>query len=262
MKNPPLAFLGDMLTGFCPPQYFSLKSVDGQLKPVKVEPQRKNYNKPKMKTLHLATAVLATIADFRKSQRDFSAYDVTQALRDQVRNGTLDIADARKDYIGQAYVPVIVHNQIRAIVAEFSDLEYLQDYTPTTFTDQSRNLSYRLYKYGPVSQTPTVPVPAAQAAQFSVTGVLPSAVPTPTSTVTAKRSIKATAGLKKPDGAMWQKVSAYINARNAAGNVATLKQVQSRLKGYAITCSDLNGQLRNRGYQVVSARNVSQATVS
>ena len=61
---------------------------------------------------------------------------------------------------------------------------------------------------------------------------------------------------------MWSKAETYVRNKRATGDSPTLKQIQSRLKGFSVTCADLKKHFDGRhGYSVVVLPELSKSYV-
>lgn len=209
---------------------------------------------PTMKQLHLVTAVLARVSHFHALGLDFSAYDITTSLREKVKDGEYDITDVAKDTFAGAYVSVVDHSAVRDVLKELFTLDLIPNYTSTNHFNANANrgagASYVLYQF---SKNPN---PTASNVLSGATSV-----PTTPATTTVPVAQTVSATLRLPDDTMWQKAKDYLANKRAFGIPATLKQVQSRLKGYSVTCEELRFGLVNRSYSLAYAPNLSESTV-
>lgn len=213
-----------------------------------IEKKLTEINQKPMKSLHLVTAVLASIAGFHSRKANFSAYDITRDLREKANNGEVDILDVARLNGGSANVG---HDSVRSIVQEVFSEKLIPDYDGAPYYDAQHQVSYHLYTYqgaqpAPVPSAVPVPVPAVNVAP---------AAPLYSTTVQS--------ALKQPDTDMWVKVMDYIKAKRRAGTEPSMKDIQSRLKGYKVTCQEIKNWLVSRGYTVFNLTgHVSQNTVS
>lgn len=187
-----------------------------------------------MKQLPLAAAVAVTVQAFTTAQKEFSAHDVTRELRTLVNSGELGIIDlSRVDVDGIPNTYRIDHNTVRGYVrASFGSV-------PNYERDNSRG--YALYR------------PKTAGSSYSATPVATPAPTTYTSQVSAPPFSTA----------ITSKVISYVNNKLADGICPTLKQIQSRLKGYSITCKEIADILPTALYKVAVNSDVfSRSTVS
>jgi len=212
--------------------------------------------KPVMKTLHLVTAVMAVIGQFHKTQATFSAHDVTRTLRENLAAGQFDLADVPdRAYFGNAYLPVVKHDSVREIVKEVFDQQLVPDYTGENFSNPGTNTSYVRYVYGNASTV---------AQSNPVASATPTQANNPTNTFipAAPVGAKVAAPLKNMDQTAWEKAEAYVRNQVGIGFSPSLKAVQSRLKGYSVTCKQLAAYFgASRDFAVNPEQNVSESTV-
>lgn len=223
-----------------------------------------NTTQTQMKTYLLATAILAQIAQFHASKANFSAHEVTQGVRAKLADGDWDISDLPKDTIGGNYVAIVPHDKVRDFVTQLMELELIPDYKGENYFNPVRGVSYILYKHANAAPTITIPTPAATAPSTNfITGFLPSAaLPIPVGRVSLAPAAPIGTNLKSPDSDMWDKVVTYVSNQRSLARTPTLKQVQSRLKGYAVSCSELEQFFIQRNYRLLRpSRNLSQAQV-
>ena len=207
-----------------------------------------------MKPLHLVTAILARIAHFHALKTDFSAYDITTSLREKVATGEYDIVDVRKDYFGGALLAVVKHDAVRDIVNELFGLDMIPNYSATNHFNSLRGVSYVVYRHG---QNATIQRPTA-----SVPTPAPVASPAPTAQFTNSAAQPQTVAASQPNTDMWAKAVSYVQNKKLLGQSPTLKQVQSRLKGYSVTCNEIYNFLKQKGYSFVRpTQNISEAEV-
>ncbi len=188
--------------------------------------------------VHLATAVLLCIEDFNLKQSSFSAHDITRAVRDAVLDDEFDLVDIKEttEVDGQT-VPLVEHNSVRDIVREFFKYRFIPNY------EREFGGQFTTYRYqAPDSTQKALPAPIS---------VNPVAAPT-----------KAANALKQPDAAMWNKAAFYMENVFDKGAYPTLKQVQSRLKGYEVTCLQIKDWAEKEGYLVSVASPFHSRTIS
>ncbi len=234
-----------------------------------------------MKALHLSIGVLARINHFHALQADFSAHDITVSLRDKVADGSYDIVDVYDTIsIRGQNVKQIKHDDVKAIVRELFDLDLIPDYVPQN--DPAGFIRYTYASATPVvaATTPVVPaVPVApqsnviadvlkrlqDAAAARTAGAVSLARASATQGQTAVNALTAATSataLAPTSSDMWNKAETYVRNKRAVGYSPTLKQIQSRLKGYSVTCADLKNYFEGkRGYSVVKHADLSKSYV-
>lgn len=273
----PSLFATGILPGPCTlsfgPTYFG-QSVASALKAVKAEEQIANAidkikHRPTMTILHLVTAVLARISSFHKNKADFSAYDITTDLRKKVAEYAYDIVDVRKDHFGGAFLSVIKHDAVRDIIEELFSLKLIPDYVVTPHYNSQKDVSYKLYVFtsddapaAPVASAPA-PLPATVATDpandaAGLTQVVAAVAPV----LAPAAPLSPAPALASPDSAMWAKVDHYVATKRSLLEYPTIKQIQSRLKGFAVTCQQIFDYLKQRNVTIIDLTgNVSQAEV-
>lgn len=181
-----------------------------------------------MKQLLFTSAVAAVVAAFTSAQNSFSAHDVTRELRRQANTGEVDLLDLTRENVdGVPNTFRIEHNKVREEVA--AQLGALRG---TYERDFSRG--YTLYR------------PKANAY-----ATLATSVPTaPVNLANAPLTTFGVGSTATPDPDRSKKVSIYLIRKHGAGDNPSLKQIQSRLKGDYVTCSELADLVKTLGYQV------------
>ncbi len=229
---------------------------------------------PKPKSLHLVTAVIDRIAHFNALKVNFSAYDITRAVREKLEDGQYELVDVLdKGYFNGKTLPIVEHSTVRSVVKELFDLKLIPNFTPTNHFDSQVQNSYVLYKYekdvpGPnfnlqnaINQADVAAkLPAVDAKFTASTANLQAAIdrsavgpmvaltgltnplPKPVTVATKFKS------LKTPTTAMWDKVVDYADTYGA--NCPSIKKLQSRLKGWKVTCKELANFLDSKGFVV------------
>ncbi len=158
-----------------------------------------------MNTISLNTAVLVAIQSLVASQKSFSAHDVTKKIRELSNSGQFSIANADTQELDGVEYEVIEHSDVRSIVEELWVSGVCE------YSGLARKFNGQFYEYF-LEDKPRVSVTAgvAQPSPVSPAGYSP----------------------KIP---VIQKIEDYIHNRGSA----SLKQVQSRLKGLNLTCQDI-----------------------
>jgi hypothetical protein len=221
-------------SGIAPKALSLEKEIDNALKPFNIEPMKQN--------LHLVTAILARIAHFHALKLNFSGHDITKSLREKVAAGEYALRDVTEtDTFDNQVLPVIDHSKVRDVVKELFELDLVPNYKPKNHYDSATGRSYVLYEYDKPPAPVTAPASAAQ--NFVALQNVAVANQTPITTATQK------APLKQPDAAMWKKFEDYLDAQFNAGKRPTMKSAQSRLKGYKITCVELQNKA-NQNWQL------------
>ncbi len=198
-----------------------MKPLDKLLQPYNIEPMNKE--------LHLAVAVVNRINHIHSLKVNFSAYDVTTSLREAVKDGVITLKDEGLDYeiFDGVNAPVIRHTEVRDIVKELFAENLIPDYV--SGYGKQNGQSYVEYKY----TGPAVLASVATAPLSTVNSLIQNVG---NAAVQAGNSIQAlNHSLKSIDSEMWRKARYYVDGKNGA----TAKQIQSRLKGYNVTCREI-----------------------
>jgi hypothetical protein len=170
-----------------------------------------------MKTYLFATAVVAAAQQLQNSGKPFSAYDVTKTLRSSVNSGDIHFSDRTTEDVDGVDTYRVEHNEVKRI---FTDA-----YSAGVFGTLGRtwdNSGNGFWSYRGASGTPVYGSPTPTIAK-----------PLPT----------------QPQTNLEQKIVSYLH-RQGIGSTVTMKRIQSRLKGYPVSCKDLASVLPKLGFKV------------
>lgn len=196
--------------------------------------------------LQFQFAVLSVVTDL--FGKNFSAYDVTLALRGKVNNGEIELVDAQREDVDGVNTYRIERDKVREIVSQL----YTADLLPQYKRDYARagGNTYRVYVYD--ANLPVNPTPVSTP-QVLPTSSVPAQLP-------AKVGPVALTPQNQAD--IEAKILAYVKNQSALNSLPTLKKIQSRLKGIAVTCGELEGIVKRLGLVVTHNNSVqSRSTV-
>lgn len=180
-----------------------------------------------MKTYHnLATAVQCIVDEFGEASKRFSAYDITQELRRRVNEETAEISNIPYEHVDGRYTQKIEHNDVRNEIFKLH-----HDGKLDRFQGGNGNASYMVYEVKAASNPVKVlgVNPLSSSPVKALNQVANAVRPTPTD----------------------NDVMDYINRKHKAGENPTLKQVQSRFKGYQISTQDISDIAKKNGVAAV-----------
>jgi hypothetical protein len=160
-----------------------------------------------MKTISLTTAVLLTLKSFASDT--FSIFNITRAIREDVNDGEYEISGSGR---------TVSHDEVKSIF-----IELLDDVIGDQYDVSDSGRGYREFRKTQ-ALTPIANLPVA-----IQTPSLPATLPNPTP---IKLSTEAQGIIGK-----------YLGNNGPA----TMKQIQSRLKGHPYTCKDLAEYLDSIG---------------
>lgn len=209
------------------------------------------------KTLTFDVAVLNRIANFHKQKKNFSAYDITRTLRQAVNDGEIQISDSslqlQNGNSGNQFLN-IPHGRVKEVVHQLFSESLIPDFVPQD------NGVFINYTYND-PQTAVDPNPTRLinivGATITNDGILPPDI----KKFDTIRNFDANliAKGKTPDKEMWEKVSEYLYSFSYA---RTAKEIQSRLKGYSVTCKEIFEWASNQKDLIVLPHdNVSQTEI-
>jgi len=190
-----------------------------------------------MKTIKLNTAIIAQIKAFVDSGKDYSAYDVTKAIRNDCNSGVLAISDLQQEDVDGISSYKIVHSDVQAYVKELEQNNLLFG-CQKTYGVSHHGVSYVIYNPAPV--VPTFQVAASTSTSTASTAAI--AIP-----IKIKQS-----KTNKINAALSSKIENYVVNKGLKGSKATLKGIQSRLKQKGITVEDIYNFVVDDGYYVSS----------
>lgn len=230
-----------LIKGYPPNQVFGMTSdllrlLNGDLTAPQTIP-KVNHN---MKNLLFITAILLAIEELRQTKpQGFSTWEVTNRLREQVKNGEICFTDRQTEQveIDGAYVDTfrVDRDEVRSI---FNDL-FANGVLKGLDKTYNRGGGYLLY----VNRPPQA-APQGTATQPPVSGV--TVTPTSISVVTA--AVKSQGPFPTINNPLTQdRIIAYVH-NSPSGLPRTMKQIQSRLKGHLATCEEIHKFLTSKGY--------------
>jgi hypothetical protein len=183
-----------------------------------------------MTQLTFAVGVLKIIDGFRIQQRDFSAFDVTKEFRARVNSGEWELTDSQKELVDGSPTFRIDHEQVRGLILSLYNNGLLTSYEKGYGDYQG--ISFTLYKF-----------------QLPSGGSTQTTASTSTSTssnvlISFKPNVKA----QQPN--LPNLIVGYVSRKNAKGEKATLKSIQSRFKKLHLKISDIKQLVHSAGYFV------------
>jgi hypothetical protein len=188
-----------------------------------------NYNILMCKQVKFVTAVALAIQDIRSSP--FSAFNVTQKLREWVNKGDVAFTDKSPEDVDGVTTYRIEHQEVRSTVHELINNGVVQGLDTR---DTGRFIEY--FESAPIQCVSPTPTPQAP--------TNPRAGHTPLVSVCQPSPLPADADLR-------QKLQDYLKGR--AGQNVTMKEVQSRFKGVSKTCQEWAKLVANIGLPVNSS---------
>lgn len=168
-----------------------------------------------MKSITLTTAVLAAVKNFRDDV--FSIFNITRSIREDVDNGDYEIAGSGR---------TVLHDDVKNAFLELMDNVYGNDYSTR---DSGRG--YREFQRT-AGQTQ------------SQSQAQPAKCPAPGCT---NPNTTSCAAPQCPQASPLDSVKDTITSYLRSNGPRTMKQIQSRLKGFTTTCEDLATYLENLG---------------
>lgn len=162
-----------------------------------------------MKTITLTTAVLAAVKAFRGDI--FSIFNITRSIREDVESGTYELTGSGR---------TVYHDDVKAIFEELMDNVYGSQYQTR---DSGRG--YREFQLIVQGQTAQCPAPGC------------------TNPVTTSCATPSCPQAVQPLDAVRDNITQYLRDNGPR----TMKQIQSRLKGFSTTCEDLATYLSKLG---------------
>lgn len=181
------------------------------------KPASLTQNNPMCMNIHFVTAVALAIEGL-KSSAPFSAFSVTQKLRQQVNGGEIAFTDKTPEDVDGTNTYRVDHEEVRSVVNELYNLKVV--------TGLQRKDNGRWLEYYPVGNPVPAPVP--------VQAVTPTPTPQPTALPV--------------DAALRQKIQDYLVGRK--GQKVTMKEVQSRFKGVTKQCNEFGALIASMGITV------------
>lgn len=180
-----------------------------------------------MNTVKLSTAVLIAI----NSLDSFSAYDVTQEIRRMSNDGEIEISDVMPQIMYRGvWVSDIQHNEVRELVNEY----YQNDiFDATTSTD----FGYVLYTKNTIGD--------------AVASHTHQQAPTTAASLNTSPAQHQT---------ILNKIKEYL--KTTSFDRVTIKQMQSMLKGYSITCEEIQDMMVDGGYMDESDKSDTPSKVT
>ena len=176
-----------------------------------------------MRTLSLTAAVIYTVGDFKKQQANFSAYDATKKIRDEVNAGELVIpnSESGQDANGEP-VQLVSHNDVKSVVTALYENGLMPDYRK----EYNRDGGYYEYIYD------SVKLATPQTVNSNV-------IPVNFSSSTQKLYPANVA----------TKIGSYVRNKFSKGERPSLKSIQSRLRRDAsLTCREIAPIVKTLGY--------------
>ena len=163
-----------------------------------------------MKQITLQTAVLAAVKNFRDDI--FSIFNITRSIREDVANGSYELT---------SYGTSVNHDNVKEAFLELMENVYSNEY-------QVRDSGRGYREFQKIAQTQTV------------TPCVAPGCTNPSTTSCATPQCPQASSFPKD---VTDCITAYL--RN--NGPRTMKQIQSRLKGFSTTCEDLASYLANLG---------------
>jgi len=176
--------------------------------------------------IHFVTAVLKTIGTFYSKRANFSKHDITVAIRNATKNSEFGILDVEYDFFDDNFLPVIRHDDVKEVVKELFTENFIPNYKETFFD----GLPYVIYEYQNADDNSNSVTSAALVDSASVQGY--------------DSPVQAIQDFKTEE--MWEKAETYVKNMKAV----TSKMIQSRLKGYPVTCQQIVNYFTTNGYEV------------
>jgi hypothetical protein len=197
--------------------------------------KNKNMNTPTtIPQLSLKDAVVNAVNSLKVNKGNFSAHDVTVAVRESVNAGEIALPGLETAQPNRSSIKYWVnHSDVRAIIDDL-----LNDGTLATLglTNVNYDGGFRVFEF-------STPVPSADDHDGAPTPDTTAAAPT----VPAPAVSVAAA----PVSPIVSLLSARIDAYMSKVGSATLKQIQSALKVNGVTCKDLADIVTNLGYTLM-----------
>ena len=194
-----------------------------------------------MKTINLVTAVLLAIREKCNASLSFSSYEITQRVREQAKNSEVALRDRATLALGGYDIP---HFEVSELVRELFDNNLL----PVT-----RNSGAGYYIYTPDNSVVQAS-PAPVVIPTSAPTLTPASTTTTNSGDTTQTSVSAVINPQAdPNTDSEDKtdlILGYIGRKLEKGQYPSLKNVQSRLKGYSISTEEIQKLCLEKGYQV------------
>lgn len=186
-----------------------------------------------MKKVTLTVAVTEVLKRFIASHRTFSAFEVTQDLRQQINDGLLEIQGLPTiaNPKGTGASQLLTHQAVRLEVRDLVDGLLTPDYSKRNnrAVQGGTFLGYVSYIQ------PAAPLPALE-------------------------PLLSTDLLATPFDTAEQAIAeAYVLHRHAEGTLPTLKAIQSRLKDIDVTCDEIASYFAGKGYLVVQPTDTTEA---
>ena len=186
--------------------------LDGELEVIKAPATVPALNivlDVKPKAVLLLSAVSMAVSAFALESKNFSAYDVTKAIRKQINDKVYSLVGVPFENINGVNTQRVEHNDVRPAVR--SAVAGLLDYSRENTAD-----GYILYKF--VKQNDVKP-----AVVYTLTGVDTKSMATPATP--ADKQVAAPTSVSGASVVTKEKLRAYITLGGAS-----LKQIQSRFK--------------------------------
>lgn len=183
-----------------------------------------------LQAVTLQTAVIMQVKEFANSNRQFSVHDITQAIRNKVNQGVLEIPEV--EVVGTSWRFDIPHTKVKGL---FDELWRTGVFDPDF--SLSRAFTGMYYEYTPsVVNSPAVAQPT-----FSVSQ--PMVVPPSTQSSTVSNA----------DVAVKFRIETYLSNCKSKNFQPTLKQVQSAIKRERSTgwsCEQIQSYVEELDYNV------------
>lgn len=173
----------------------------------------------------LKDAVTKVVTSFVERDLNFSAYEVTKALRVEINEGRITLDDRQKEDVNGIQTQKITHDEVRVYVRPI--VSSYGNYAGIF------NGDYVVY----TCKIPSVPAVSAPVA------VKPSVIITPTATVVTPAATSVAADSKP---VTVTKLLTYVANKQAP----TLKQIQSRFKGSPITVRSIATLAQQAGLRI------------
>lgn len=184
-----------------------------------------------MKQITLTTAVLAATKNFRDDI--FSIYNITRSIREDVESGDYEIVGSGR---------TVLHDEVKAAFLELMEHVYGNEY-------QTRDSGRGYREFQRISKT--------QAAQCSAPGCSNTA----TTSCAAPACPQVAPQTSQTTSSFPNDVKKSITDYLSKNGPRTMKQIQSRLKGFSCTCEDLATYLGNLGLVDKSTTNNAPSKV-